>query len=168
MRVVDLGCGDFQVGNQLTGYCGHYVGVDVVKLLVERNVETFGGETVEFQHLDIIKDKLPEGSVCFVRQVLQHLSNRQITAILPKLGQYQLVIVSEHQPSASRMSQPKLDKLPGGDTRLVNGSGVFLEAPPFSIPKGRLRLLLEVEASLVSDEGVIRTYAWTPNPPEIR
>lgn len=168
MRVVDLGCGDFRVGSQLVDLCGHYLGIDVVKTLVERNAASFGSKRVEFQHLDITKDKLPGGDICFVRQVLQHLSNRQIATILSKLGQYQLAVISEHQPKARQLSLPNMDKIPGGDIRLERGSGVFLEAPPFSIPKERLKVLLEVEVSLVSEEGVIRTYAMTPDSHPIR
>jgi hypothetical protein len=41
------------------------------------------------------------------------------------------------------------------------GSGVFLEEPPFNIPRERYRLLLEVPGIPPhddSDAGVIRTY----------
>ena len=35
--VVDLGCGDFNVGKQLRPYCGRYVACDVVPALIQRN-----------------------------------------------------------------------------------------------------------------------------------
>lgn len=164
--VVDLGCGDFHVGHQLADLCGYYVGVDVVKPLVDRNTASFGTSRIEFRHLDMIRHVLPDGDICFVRQVFQHLSNRQISAILPKLESYRSSFITEHHPSAKRFVRANLDKLPGGDTRLENGSGVFLDEPPFSVPKHRLKLILEVDASLGSDEGVIRTFAMIRDPLE--
>ena len=159
MTVVDLGCGDFRVGRQLTNSCKRYIGVDIVEALVEHNASVFGNSHVEFRHLNIIKNALPKGDVCFVRQVLQHLSNEQISAILPKLEKYQWVVVTESQPLIE--SLPNIDKCHGGDIRLFQNSGVYLEHPPFSIPRERMQLLLEVEEinnGLDLPRGVIRTF----------
>jgi hypothetical protein len=161
MTVIDLGCGDYSVGRQLSPACGWYIGVDIVKPLVAHNQAAFGSRSVSFQHADIIKDALPEGDICFVRQVLQHLSNDQIAAVVPKLDKFRWCFVTEHHPSPGRLLQPNYDKPHGDSIRISRGSGVFLEEPPFNIPGTRYRLLFEVPGILPIDEadaGMIRTY----------
>jgi hypothetical protein len=159
MTVVDLGCGDFSIGRQLAGECGRYIGVDIVKPLIEYNRVIFGSDRIEFRHLDIVADELPAGDICFVRQVFQHLSNAQILAVLPKLANYRRCFITEHHPSPGRVRRFNLDKTHGADVRVYRGSGVFLERPPFNVPKERYRLALEVRGQLPNaDPGVIRTY----------
>ena len=163
LTVVDLGCGDFSVGRQLAPSTGRYIGVDIVKSLIEHNQATFGAETVSFRHANIIEDALPDGDICFVRQVMQHLSNDQIAALMPKLGKFRWCFITEHHPSAGRLRQPNLDKPHGENIRVGQGSGVFLDQPPFNIPPARYRLLLEVpgvRSTAAADAGVIRTYLW--------
>ena len=69
-----------------------------------------------------------------IRQVLQHLSNTQIAAILAKLRAADL-IVTEHVPTAPGVVRNK-DKAAGPDIRLYRKSGVFLESPPDESHKG--------------------------------
>jgi hypothetical protein len=161
LTAVDLGCGDFHVGGQIAGLCGRYIGVDIVLPLVQHNARSYGSERVEFRHLNLVTDPLPDADICFLRQVLQHLSNEQILSILPKLGKYRWVVVTEHQPSPGRVRVPNLDKPHGGDIRLYDGSGVFLEHPPFSLPPERLEVMLDVSGckyATDADPGMIRTY----------
>lgn len=164
LRIVDLGCGDFRVGRQLVDSCASYVGVDIVKPLIEYNVEHFASPKVRFLHLNILEDPLPDGDVCFLRQVLQHLSNNQIKIVLQRVEKYRWVVVTEHHPSSADFRKPNLDKPHGADIRLFDGSGVFLDEPPFNVPRQRLNLLLEVEGNAFpgwADPGVIRTYILT-------
>ncbi len=161
MTVVDLGCGDFSVGQQIAFGCRKYIGVDIVKPLIDRNRETFGSSSVSFVHANIVVDELPEGDICLVRQVFQHLSNGQILAVLPKLDRYGWSFITEHHPSVSRLHQPNKDKPHGGSIRAGQGSGVFLDQPPFNVPKSRYRLLLELPGTSLPggmDPGVIRTF----------
>ena len=129
--VVDLGCGDFSVGKRIASKRLRYVGVDVVEEVVRRNRDRYGAEGVEFVCLDITRDELPPGDLCLIRQVLQHLSNAEILAVLERTRGYPFVIVTEHLPQADSDSRPNLDKPHGADTRLLEGSGVFLEEEPF-------------------------------------
>lgn len=162
---VDLGCGDFRVGKQLLPYCDRYIGVDIVKSLVDYNQSHFGSPKTHFIHSNILEDELPNGEICFVRQVLQHLSNQQIKTILDKLSKYQHVYISEHYPSNNVNISPNKDKAHGGDIRLYENSGVYLSDPPFDLPKHSLRLILEVPGGGLGegyDQGVIRTYHYRP------
>jgi hypothetical protein len=167
MTVVDLGCGDYSVGQQLVSHCARYVGVDIVRPLVEYNQATYGSEHVSFKHANIVADELPSGDICLLRQVLQHLSNDQILAVLPKLNRFRWTFISEHQASPSRLRTANIDKPHGGGIRAGFGSGVFLDRPPFNIPSDRLRVLLEVPGTALQggvDPGVIRTYVLAGDP----
>jgi SAM-dependent methyltransferase len=158
---VDLGCGDFRVGRHLAGQFHRYIGVDIVAPLIARNQREYGSDSVSFVHANLIDDELPNGDICFVRQVLQHLSNAQILRALPKLAAYRHVIVTEHHPSGGKCVEFNLDKPHGGDIRVACGSGVFLDKPPFNLPAERYRLLFEVPgvpAPGGRDPGMIRTY----------
>ena len=161
MKIVDLGCGDFAVGRQLAAQCGHYLGIDIVKSLIAYNTKMFATSKISFRHANIVEDELPEGDICFVRQVLQHLSNAEVLAVLPKLLKYRWCFVTEHQPSPDRLVHPNMDKPHGGDIRVTRGSGIFLEQPPFGVVAENYRLLLEVPGAGMEpgmDPGVIRTF----------
>jgi SAM-dependent methyltransferase len=160
--VVDLGCGDFEVARRFLSPGLRYVGVDIVPELVARNRRHFGSETVRFEALDILTEPLPERELCLIRQVLQHLSNAEIATALGRLSGFRFAIVTEHLPAPSRIRAKNLDKPHGPDIRVPLGSGVFLDAPPFSV-KGA-EVLLEVPANPASPEDgeILRTWVTRP------
>ncbi len=161
---VDLGCGDMEIGRELIPLCRTFVGVDVVGFVVERHRMKLGAENVRFVHADIVTDELPDGDVCFVRQVFQHLSNRQIAAVLPKLRKFRHVYITEHIPSA-RDWMPNRDKPHGAGIRLAAASGIDLTAVPFGINRDEIRVVLDVACGASGgdgDAGVIRTVLYTP------
>ena len=59
--VCDLGCGDFNIGKELVRYTSKYIGVDIVPDLVDRNIEKYRDENLEFHCLNIAEDELPTG-----------------------------------------------------------------------------------------------------------
>jgi hypothetical protein len=129
--VVDLGCGDFRVGQQIARRGIFYTGVDVVPDLVARNQKTFGCDHIGFQLGDLTHGVLPDGCLCLIRQVLQHLSNQEILTALSRCEKYRFLIVTEHIPADPKVKANR-DKPHGPDIRLYWNSGVFLEQPPFS------------------------------------
>jgi glycosyltransferase involved in cell wall biosynthesis len=154
LSLVDLGCGDFAIGRQLVPYCKSYVGVDVVRDLIDHNQAQFGSDRVRFEHLDITADPLPPADVCIVRQVLQHLTNAQIASVLSKLDRYEWVLVSEHHPFDDALERPNVDKPVNSGTRIDFGSGVFVDKPPFAVDPARVQLLFEAPLP----DGILRTY----------
>lgn len=157
--VVDLGCGDFHVGQQLRPYCGRYIACDVVSELIQRNKNTFVNAQVDFRRLDIIDGDLPEGDIVFLRQVLQHLNNTQILRVVNKLYRYRFLILTEHLP-VSPDFPPNLDKKTGGRIRLPQGSGVVLTAPPFGLTAKKETLICATRQSIDGHEGVIKTILY--------
>jgi SAM-dependent methyltransferase len=150
--VVDLGCGDFEIGRRIAGACNRYVGVDIVREVVENNNRLFASDRIWFVKADISNDDLPDGDLCLARQVFQHLSNQQIARALTKLRKYRFLIVTEEQPDDPKKFN--VDKIHGADTRV--GSGVYLEQPPFNV--ANLTKLLETRQTMPNEKGEIITW----------
>ena len=130
--VVDLGCGDFAIGRRIAELGVDYIGVDVVPALIDHHNTRFGSPAVRFAHLDIVSEDLPQADLCLIRQVFQHLSNRQISRVVPKLRRYAHVLVTEHYPAPGVATVPNKDKPHGHDTRVEDDSAVFLQYHPFN------------------------------------
>jgi hypothetical protein len=158
LDAVDLGCGDFAIGSKIRSLCNQYIACDVVESLIVRNREKYKDLGVDFRTLDITADSLPPGDVVFIRQVLQHLSNKQIKAVVSKVQhEYKYLVLTEHLPSTNDFI-PNVDKAVGPDIRLHgrNGSGVILTEAPFNLRVVDTSLLCEVPDS----NSVIRTLAY--------
>lgn len=155
--VVDLGCGDFKVGQRIRHHCQGYVACDIVPQLIEHHRAHLGALDVDFRHLDLTRDELPAGEVVFIRQVLQHLSNAQIAQALLKIAKtYRYLVLTEHLPGEDPFV-PNLEKAAGRDIRMFYGSGVVLSAPPFNLQARQEQVLCEVPES----GGRIRTTLYT-------
>lgn len=160
MSAVDLGCGDMRIGQEVRKFFGSYTGVDIVKPLIESHRQKFEDEKTKFLHLNMVEEELPKGDVCMIRQVFQHLSNQQISTILPKLSQFRYILITEHLPTPGPKVMKNLDKCQGGSIRLYENSGVFLTEPPFSVAKESVRTVLEVPSHEIEDHednGIIQT-----------
>lgn len=165
--LVDLGCGDFRVGRELVSHCRRYIGIDIVEPLIDHHNRNFSSSTVGFKHLNIVTDELPDGDVACIRQVMQHLSNDQVQSVLCKLTKYKHVFITEHHPDDSKFLVANLDKVHGGDTRVEQGSGIYITDAPFNISQHKVNMVLDVPAA---DEvgnknpGRIRTFLVTNSP----
>jgi hypothetical protein len=157
--VVDLGCGDFNIGKQLRPYVGNFIACDVVPELIARNVLKFGGESVDFQCLDVVEDDLPFADVALIRQVLQHLSNSQISRIVPKLYRYRFLVISEHLPVEDNFI-PNLEKTSGVTIRLPSHSGVVLTRPPFNLRVRSEKIICSNLQSIRSYKGIVNTIVY--------
>lgn len=164
--MLDLGCGDFTVGQTIQMPGIKYVGVDVVPRVVDRNKCLFHSPDIEFSCLDMIEDELPNADLCLIRQVFQHFSNEQIQAVLRKTNQFKWLIITEHLPAPDTMVEPNLDKPHGPDTRLVDGSGVYLEMPPFNRKAKSVLLDHPVTTPLVSDGERLLTLVFSSDCPD--
>lgn len=156
ISVCDLGCGDFNVGQQLAKHTKNYTAVDIVPSLIEFNRRKFKNINVKFECLDIAKDELPEADCAILRQVLQHLSNTEINSILDKLYQYKYLILTEHLPHGS--FTPNKDIISGQGIRLKKNSGVNISEKPFSFKIKSKKLLLKV--NLKDQKGCIVTKLY--------
>ncbi len=156
ITVCDLGCGDFNVGKQIVQYAKKYVAVDIVPELIQRNKELFEEENLEFQCLDIAKDDLPPADCAILKQVLQHISNKEVLEIVKKLTIYEYVILTEHIPDSE--FEPNLDIISGQGTRLKKQSGLNLMVSPFHFKAQEEKLLLSIP--LEEGKGVVETKLY--------
>ncbi|MFN0262964.1 class I SAM-dependent methyltransferase [Tepidamorphus sp. 3E244] len=152
---VDIGCGDFNVGQRIRPFCGTYTACDVVEPLIAHNREAFGDLDVDFRVLDITREAPPRHDVMFIRQVLQHLSNKQIKAALPNIrAGCRYLVLTEHLPDGK--FKANRDRPAGPDIRLLEGSGVVLTQPPFNLAVRTEQVLWEGRQF----GGIIRTTAY--------
>jgi hypothetical protein len=150
--VVDLGCGDFRIGQQICATISvNYIGVDIVADLIAHNQSEYVTKNISFKCANIIEDELPNGELCLLRQVLQHLSNKQILSVLANCTKFPYLLVTEGVYNGRRM-RPNLDIMHGPDSRLFKRSGVCLDLAPFNL---KTRNVLEIPRLL--DASVIRT-----------
>lgn len=155
--ICDLGCGDFNIGKELVQYSKMYIAVDIAENLIQRNKKKFKSKDVEFRCLDIAKEELPKADCAILRNVLQHLSNKEVQSIIEKLLGFKYVILTEHLPKGDFI--PNRDIISGQGIRLKKQSGLNLLAAPFNFEVKEEKELLSI--SLEDDKGVIVTKLYT-------
>lgn len=131
--IVDIGCGDFQVSRRILDRLPEgvtYRGLDVSHVVVERNARLFGNERIGFEQCDAATDELPAGELVLAREVLQHLSNRDILAILPKLRRFPHAIVTNTRRKGA--TPRNADQASGASSRVATCGGLWLDLPPFN------------------------------------
>lgn len=158
--IVDVGCGDFYISNKLLERAPwplSYVGLDSAKSVIDANRACFARKGVVFRWTDVIKEELPSADLCLIRQVLQHLSNRQIAIILRKLRCFKWVLITEHYPHQDRFREFNADIAQGAGTRISKGSGVYVDRSPFNLKM--IELVGEVDVEREDPlEGRLRTW----------
>jgi hypothetical protein len=123
--LLDAPCGDFHWMKHLTGSIERYVGVDIVRDLVERNNRLYGSEQIRFECADIVVDRLPSADAVLCRDCFIHLPTRLIRAALANFrasGIRYLLLTSDRDVETYH-------DIPIGSFRCVN-----FERPPFSFP----------------------------------
>lgn len=157
ISVCDLGCGDFNIGSNLYNYTSKYFAVDIVPSLIDYNKNNFIANNLSFSCLDIALDELPSADCALIRQVLQHLSNKEVKNILKKLQAYKYVIITEHIPSFDFI--PNLDIISGQGIRLKKQSGLDVLKAPFNFKITSQEVLLTI--NLKEGKGKIVTTKYT-------
>jgi hypothetical protein len=155
-KVVDLGCGDFNVGSKICHHTQMTIACDIVPDLISFNKEKFRDLNVYFQLIDLTMDELPYGEIVIIRQVLQHLSNASILNSLPKIiNNFKYLVITEHLPAGDAFIR-NLDKPDGANIRNDIQSGVVLTDPPFNLKIVSERVL----CSVPQYKGVIKTILY--------
>jgi len=157
-NVVDLGCGDFAIGSKIRKLCNNYIAVDIFDELISHNKKKYKNLNVDFKALDITTDELPLGDICFVRMVLQHLSNESIKNFVNLIkNKYKYIIITEHYP-LSKNFIVNIDKPTGPDIRLYDNSAVVLTLSPFNLKVIKDTDICECYSNSIEGfEGVIKT-----------
>lgn len=122
--LLDVGCGDF-MWMQHVNLAQKYIGVDVVDRVISANKEQFEDSNRTFMSLDAIADELPSADVVMCREILFHLSFKDINRLLRNVFSKErsfIVVTSDRQTNFN-------SDIPTGDFRPLN-----LEVRPFGFP----------------------------------
>lgn len=83
--IVDIGCGDWVLAKEINWGNRDYLGIDVVKSVVQKNQTLYSKQNIRFLQLDAAEEQpLPSGDLLICKDVLQHLPNKQVFSILEK------------------------------------------------------------------------------------
>lgn len=125
--IADAPCGDFNWMKLVDlGTC-KYIGIDIVKALIDKNSKLFASQFREFKHRNLIEDEIDKVDLILCRDMLAHLTNEQIFNVLrnfKKSGSKYLLATTNIR------TKENVDIQTPGDWRLLN-----LELPPFNFPK---------------------------------
>tara|TARA_B110000503_G_C7035420_1_gene365879 strand:- start:108 stop:848 length:741 start_codon:yes stop_codon:yes gene_type:complete len=155
---IDLGCGDFAVGSKIVDLFESYTACDISSTILERNRRVYQLPSLKFEKLNLAEDQLPNADIAFVRQVLQHLSNKNIKAFVKQLNdkkKFKFLLITEHLPFSSKFA-PNRDKPNGPSIRIGMNSGVVLHTEPFNLKYKEMQKVLTVD----DDVGLITTTLY--------
>jgi hypothetical protein len=123
--LLDAPCGDFHWMKHLAGSFDRYVGVDIVRDLIDRNERLYATDRIGFLCADIVADRLPSTDAVLCRDCFIHLPTQLIRAALADFGatgiRY-LLLTNDRDVDSYH-------DIPIGSFRRVN-----FERPPFSFP----------------------------------
>ncbi len=105
-KVVDIGCGDAVSSCQIDWGDREYVGIDIVRKIIEKNQKKTRSDTVFFVHLDVLTGELPDGDLAICKDFFVHLPNAAIFDFLPRLAKFKYVIFVNDVPPYSRALAP--------------------------------------------------------------
>jgi SAM-dependent methyltransferase len=93
--VVDVGCGDWQLGSLVDWSAVDYLGLDVVPVVIERNRARFAKPGVRFEVRDARLQPPPSGDLLLAKDVLQHWSNADAAAFMrTNLRRYKYCLIT--------------------------------------------------------------------------
>lgn len=80
---LDIPCGDFNWLNRLEWVETKYIGGDIVEEIIKRNRKQYKkSKNLQFHHIDILHDLLPDGDLLFCRDCFVHFSFKDIDAAI--------------------------------------------------------------------------------------
>lgn len=92
--VVDVGCGDWTFSRYLEWNDAKYIGIDVVKSVIEKNTRQFASDQISFIHASGTTYDLPKADLLICKDVLQHLSNDEIFAFIHQIGKFKHCLIT--------------------------------------------------------------------------
>jgi SAM-dependent methyltransferase len=100
--IVDLGCGDWVLAKEINWGKSDYLGIDVVKSLVQKNQALYGSDTVHFLQLDAGSETIPTGDLLICKDVLMHLPDANIFHILAESKKFKYCLfINDINPFSS-------------------------------------------------------------------
>lgn len=146
-RLLDIPCGDFNWMRNVDLGEVEYIGADIVEDLINKNIKEHTAHNIRFEHLDLIKDKLPQVDLVLCRDCMVHLTNRDIAEALKNICESgsQFLLATTFTNRRSNVD------ITTGDWRPIN-----LQSKPFSLPDPILLIdeKCEDEGGIYSDKSL--------------
>lgn len=129
--LLDIGCGDFTWMKEVRLLC-EYIGLDIVEEVVRANNACYRSEERSFQVLDATADPLPRADTVLCREVLFHLSFRDIWRVFKNVRKSSASFLIATNDNDLKYNADILS----GDFRMLNlhKSPFYLPSPQQSIP----------------------------------
>ena len=131
-RVLDAPCGDFNWMRYVVEETRvHYLGMDIVRDLVDRNNELYGSDRIEFRHGNIITGPVPQSDLIICRDCFIHLSFRDTARAIENFkASKSRYLLANSYPDVSRN-----EDIATGRWRFIN-----LALPPYSYPPPQMKI----------------------------
>lgn len=124
--VVDAGCGDWESTRYINWDGIEYFGFDVVKSVIDKNINRYSTSNIHFFHENLIAYDLPPADLLICKHVLQHLTNEDIKQFIPQLKKYKYcLITNEVYPTTLSSDNP--------DIKVGGGHKIDLRKAPFFV-----------------------------------
>lgn len=124
---MDAPCGDLHWMKDTELNVEHYIGVDIVEPLIEKNRKEFGKEGTSFLCMDLATDELPQADIIFCRDCLVHLTYDEIRKVIANF---------KRSKSTYLLTTTFTDRMVNVDLVLKNiWRPLNLEMAPFNFPK---------------------------------
>jgi SAM-dependent methyltransferase len=82
--VLDIGCGDWRVGQKLKLENKQYTGIDISSVIID-DIKHNATNNIKFINVDIEEYDIPQTDLILIKDVLQHLPNSSIINIVNKI-----------------------------------------------------------------------------------
>ncbi|HSX13489.1 MAG TPA: class I SAM-dependent methyltransferase [Chlamydiales bacterium] len=133
--VIDIGCGDWTFSQHLDWRNIHYLGVDVVKSVIESDIEKFSKPNITFMQADILSTSLPSADLLICKDVLQHLTYEDISLFLQQLSKYKHCLITNDYGSIYIEGQRIREN---SDISTGKYRPIDLTLPPFNLKAERI------------------------------
>jgi hypothetical protein len=124
--IFDAPCGDFNWMRLIVADKNiTYIGGDIVKPLVERNIELYNSINIKFINIDLTKNQYPYADIMICRDCLFHLSYKDINLVLKNFidSQIPYLLTTSH-----------IDVIKNADIITGDYREIDLFSPPFNFP----------------------------------
>lgn len=124
--VVDFGCGDWELSRHINWHGAIYIGIDIVKHVIEKNQKLYANHTTFFIHDDGLDLSLPKADLLICKDVLQHLSNDDVLLLLSQIHKFKYCLIT---------NDTDMHTLSSSNADILTGSGRTLDLtqPPFNL-----------------------------------
>ena len=128
---LDLPCGDFNWFQKVDLGNASYLGGDIVPDLIKSNNSKYKSDTIKFIEFNLLRDKIPDADIIFVRDCLVHMSFLDAKKVIDNIKYSNIKYVVTTTFTEVEIN---LDIKTGG-WRPIN-----LELAPFNFPKAKFYL----------------------------